>query len=250
MPNYFHGCTHLHDQHQIDKYKAGDLCDTGSICSVSHYTISQDLCTVRTLSCFVAARLRPILPIPFRIAVLASGNRIKCQYNNPEWYRWIHQRNGWELNNRTTTKQKHKVAICIYYGMVLSLQWRHNEGDGVWNHGCLDCLLNSLFRRRSKKTPKLCAYGLCEGNPPVTGGFPSQRASNAENVSIWWRHHITFKGNRPEGSTAGTLLHSEVTYTCSICMSVLQLTLGLPRDFFEISLAILNDVWSAGIYLK
>ena len=22
-----------------------------------------------------------------------------------------------------------------------------------------------------------------------TGGFPSQRASKAENVSIWWRHH-------------------------------------------------------------
>ena len=27
------------------------------------------------------------------------------------------------------------------------------------------------------------------GNPLVTGGFPSQRASNTENVSIWWRHH-------------------------------------------------------------
>ena len=24
---------------------------------------------------------------------------------------------------------------------------------------------------------------------PATGGFPPQRASNAENVSIWWRHH-------------------------------------------------------------
>ena len=23
----------------------------------------------------------------------------------------------------------------------------------------------------------------------VTGGFPAQVASNAENVSIWWRHH-------------------------------------------------------------
>ena len=23
----------------------------------------------------------------------------------------------------------------------------------------------------------------------VTGGFPSQRVNNAENVSIWWRHH-------------------------------------------------------------
>ena len=26
---------------------------------------------------------------------------------------------------------------------------------------------------------------------PVTGEFPAQRASNAENVSIWWRHHET-----------------------------------------------------------
>ena len=31
--------------------------------------------------------------------------------------------------------------------------------------------------------------GLCEEDLPVTGEFPSQRASNAENVSIWWRHH-------------------------------------------------------------
>ena len=30
--------------------------------------------------------------------------------------------------------------------------------------------------------------GLCAGNSPVTGDFPAQRASNAENVSIWWRH--------------------------------------------------------------
>ena len=23
-----------------------------------------------------------------------------------------------------------------------------------------------------------------------TGEFPAQRASNAENISIWWRHHV------------------------------------------------------------
>ena len=28
-----------------------------------------------------------------------------------------------------------------------------------------------------------------EGNLPVTGEFPANRASNAKNVSIWWRHH-------------------------------------------------------------
>ena len=42
---------------------------------------------------------------------------------------------------------------------------------------------------RSKKTSKLCVTGLCEGNSPVTGEFLAQRASNAENVSIWWRLH-------------------------------------------------------------
>ena len=39
-------------------------------------------------------------------------------------------------------------------------------------------------------TLKLLITGNCEGNPPVTGGFPSQRASNAENVSVWWHYHM------------------------------------------------------------
>ena len=30
---------------------------------------------------------------------------------------------------------------------------------------------------------------LCEGNKPVTGGFPSQRAINVESVYILWHHH-------------------------------------------------------------
>ena len=29
----------------------------------------------------------------------------------------------------------------------------------------------------------------CAGKSPVTAEFPAQKASNAENVSIWWRHH-------------------------------------------------------------
>ena len=68
-------------------------------------------------------------------------------------------------------------------------QWRHNERDAISNHRRLDCLPNHLLRYRSKKLSKLHAIGLCEGNPPVTGRFPSQRASNTENVSIWWRDH-------------------------------------------------------------
>ena len=73
-----------------------------------------------------------------------------------------------------------------------SLQWRHyiyNGCDSASNHQPYDCLLNRLFRRRSKETSKLRVTGLCEGNSPGTGEFPAQMASNAENVSIWWRHH-------------------------------------------------------------
>ena len=71
-----------------------------------------------------------------------------------------------------------------------SLQWRHNGRDGVSNYQRHDCLLNRLFGRRSKKISKLRVNGLCVGNSPVTGEFPAQMASNAENISIWWRHHV------------------------------------------------------------
>ena len=50
-----------------------------------------------------------------------------------------------------------------------------------------DCLLDRLFRLRSKKTSGLRVTAFCKGNPSVTAGFPSQRARNVENVSIWWR---------------------------------------------------------------
>ena len=72
----------------------------------------------------------------------------------------------------------------------ITLQWRHNEQDSVSNHQPHDCLLNRLFRRRSKKTSKLRVTGLCAGNSPGTVEFPARMASNTENVSIWWRHHV------------------------------------------------------------
>ena len=83
-------------------------------------------------------------------------------------------------------RQPTMFQMWLYY---TSLQWRHNGCDSVWNHQPHDCLLNRLFRRRSKKPSKLRVTGLCEGNSPGNCEFPAQRASNAENVSIWWRHN-------------------------------------------------------------
>ena len=84
-------------------------------------------------------------------------------------------------------------GLCLWLCKVPTGERRHNhysndEHDGVSNHRRVDGLLHRLFRRRSKKTSKLCVTGLCEGNSLVTGEFPSQRASNAGNISIWRRH--------------------------------------------------------------
>ena len=101
---------------------------------------------------------------------------------------------------------------------LTALRWRHNDHGSVSNHQPHSCLLNRLFRRKSKKTSKFRVTGLCVGNSPgpvnsphkgpvtrkmfpfddvimrpfvreTTGGFPSQMASNVECVSIAWRHH-------------------------------------------------------------
>ena len=94
----------------------------------------------------------------------------------------------------------------------ISLQWCHNGRDGVSNHHPHHCLLKRLFRRRSKKTSKLRLTGLCAGNSPECGEFTAQRASNAENVSIWWRHHIIFLSD--EARVICTGLHSILQVEC------------------------------------
>ena len=91
------------------------------------------------------------------------------------------------INNRVACL--HSKCLIKDFGGHFVLQWRHNERDGVSNHQPPDCSLNFLFRRRSKKTSKLCVTGLCAGNSPVTGEFSAQRASNAENIFIWCHHN-------------------------------------------------------------
>ena len=77
-----------------------------------------------------------------------------------------------------------RFSLTIY-----TLQLRHNGPDSVSHHQPNDCLLNRLFKRRSKKSSKLRATGVCAGNSPLTGEFLAQRTRKGKKVSIWWRHH-------------------------------------------------------------
>ena len=93
-----------------------------------------------------------------------------------------------------TVVKMYNVTIdrtVLYIASISSLQWRYKERDGVSHHRRLPCLFNRLFGCKSKKASKLRATDLCEGNSPVTGEFPSQRSSNAEEwVDCFWSYMV------------------------------------------------------------
>ena len=60
------------------------------------------------------------------------------------------------------------ILIHVLHWLMGTLQRRHNGRDRVSNHQPPEYLLNPIFRRRSKKTPKLRVTGLCVGNSPHT----------------------------------------------------------------------------------
>ena len=122
-----------------------------------------------------------------------------------------------DIWNQLIIKTVKSLMIGWVYSFVTSfldtLQWRHNGRDSVSNHQPRECLLSRLIRRRPEKTSKFRVTGLCAGNSPETGEFPAQRASNAENISIWWRHYylreIVGKKNCVNAiSSSATIRHS------------------------------------------
>ena len=88
-------------------------------------------------------------------------------------------------------------------------------------------LLNRLFRRRSKLTSKLRITGLCAGNSQGTGEFPAQMASNAENVSIWWRHH-----DKTPMHMALWMSKADKTYSTSEKLLTWFMICRIFRDYF------------------
>ena len=66
-------------------------------------------------------------------------------------------------SNLITHELTHLNLGTAPHQLCTPLQWRHSEHHGVAHHRRLDCLLNRLFRRRSKKTSTLRVTDLGEG---------------------------------------------------------------------------------------
>ena len=73
--------------------------------------------------------------------------------------------------------------LCMHYSDVITSAMASQITT-------LTIVYSTVCSGADKKTSKLRVTGLCEGNSPMTGEFPAQRASNAEIFSILWRYHM------------------------------------------------------------
>ena len=87
-----------------------------------------------------------------------------------------------------------KISIWIKLAMQCNLITMTSQ----WPRRCLKSPASWLFtqsfiRAQIKENIKAPRHWPLCGEFTGTGEFPAQRASNAENVSIWWRHHANVR---------------------------------------------------------
>ena len=129
--------------------------------------------TVFALLCFVVVIHWLIFPYPSGLLHWHCGNLtiVPVPAKQPRWM-WINTSCEFIMNDCITTTKQSTTKPCAYFlGYTVdrnrfcrALRWRHNDHAGVSNHQPHCCLLNRLFRRKSKKTSKLRVTGLCAGN--------------------------------------------------------------------------------------
>ena len=71
----------------------------------------------------------------------------------------------WRGGNRWLSHVLVEKRVCFLPSYINYQYSAHYKPDGVSNRQRLDCLLNGLFRRISKKTSKLRVNGLCDRWP-------------------------------------------------------------------------------------
>ena len=106
---------------------------------------------------------------------------------------YIHQNRGnwiWArswflcLKNTAITNVKGCITTSLHYSDVMTSAMASQITS-------VSIVSLNVYSREDQIKHQILRHWLCEGNPAVIGGFPSQSVSNAENVFIWWRHHVS-----------------------------------------------------------
>ena len=130
--------------------------------------------------------------------------------------------------------------------------FRPHYHDITWAPLCLKLhyMFDSLLSLTTKKTSKFHVT-VCEGNPPVTVGIPSQRGSNVESVSMSWRlNEVLIPGTHSMEGSDGSMKQpcssrtenwpsNPSILTISICQQPLPLDLYC-RNFAALFMSIIT----------
>ena len=121
---------------------------------------------------------------------------IKCEVMNVDLSKRTHQHMNWGIMWFI-----HAIRANQYCGVIMS-----GLAPQITGFSIVCSIVYSDADQRNIKAPRhwpswrKCFHlttssrlvsSLCEGNSLVTGEFPAQMASNAENASISLRHHVT-----------------------------------------------------------
>ena len=88
---------------------------------------------------------------------------------------------------------KHYITYTVTTGKSVNFIYHYNDVKMSAKASpitSLTIVFSTVYLHKSKKASKLRVTGLCAGNSPEAGEFSAKMASNAESVSIWWRHHV------------------------------------------------------------
>ena len=130
-----------------------------------------------------------IIYMEIQLCVLTEHGWVSSrdQYQNNSQPEHMHAKFGWIIRNLCSVFMACPVLqsveiIISHYGDVIM-------GAIAYQITSLTIVYSTVYSDADQSNIKAPRHlSLC-GNSPGTGEFPAQMASNAENVSIWWRHH-------------------------------------------------------------
>ena len=131
---------------------------------------------------------------------------------------------------------------------IYSLPWRHNGCDGVSNNQTHDCLLNRLFRHRSKITSKLRVTGLCAGKSPVPvnslhKGPVTRKMFPFDDVIMWCIHNgrKPVRTNQMKYRSAGVWAVRS-TLTILICLQLFVCGIAVPMSKVDKNMIVISKM--------
>ena len=170
-----HEITFCHYHAEINKVSGMGL--LWEYCLKNMYFISTYTLYLSTYILYLSTYMQNVFPQLIRVIHLTISFRVARLWA----ITWAHE---WPITSEIALKDMDKINRYFVHNSDVIMSTMASQITGV-----SIVYSNVCSGADQTKTSKLWVTGLCGGNSPVSGEFPAQGASNAENVPIWWRHH-------------------------------------------------------------